>query len=65
MILQRYYLGCLSHASYLVADETSKVAAVVDPQRDIDEVCARRRVEAVEIRYVADSLSRRLRGWAY
>jgi DMSO/TMAO reductase YedYZ molybdopterin-dependent catalytic subunit/glyoxylase-like metal-dependent hydrolase (beta-lactamase superfamily II) len=37
MILRQYYLGCLAHASYLVADESSGVAAVVDPQRDVDE----------------------------
>ena len=36
MILKQYYLGCLAHASYLVADEQSRVAAVVDPQRDVD-----------------------------
>lgn len=37
MILKQYYLGCLAHASYLVADEKTKIAAVVDPQRDIQE----------------------------
>jgi hydroxyacylglutathione hydrolase len=37
VILKQYYLGCLAHASYLVADEQSKAAAVVDPQRDVDE----------------------------
>ncbi len=37
MILKQYYLGCLAHASYLVADEASGEAAVVDPQRDVDE----------------------------
>ena len=36
MLLQRYYLQCLSHASYLVADEKTKEAVVIDPQRDID-----------------------------
>lgn len=36
MYLQRYYLECLSHASYMVADEQTKVAAVIDPQRDIE-----------------------------
>ena len=36
MILKQYYLGCLADASYLVADEASGVAAVVDPQRDVD-----------------------------
>ena len=35
MILQQHYLGCLAHASYFIADETSGVAAVVDPQRDV------------------------------
>ncbi len=36
MILRQHYLGCLAHASYLIADEDAGVAAVVDPQRDID-----------------------------
>ena len=40
MILKQYYLGCLAHASYLVADEESRVAAVVDPQRDVDQYLA-------------------------
>ncbi|HVH27392.1 MAG TPA: rhodanese-like domain-containing protein [Vicinamibacterales bacterium] len=37
MILKQFYLNCLAHASYLVADEQAGVAAVVDPQRDIDQ----------------------------
>src|SRR5260221_12980547 len=37
MILQQYYLGCLAHASYLIADPDNGVAAVVDPQRDIQQ----------------------------
>jgi glyoxylase-like metal-dependent hydrolase (beta-lactamase superfamily II)/rhodanese-related sulfurtransferase len=37
MKLKQYYLGCLAHASYLIADERTKVAAVVDPQRDIEQ----------------------------
>ena len=37
MILTHYYLDCLSHGSYLVGDETSGQAVVVDPRRDIDE----------------------------
>lgn len=32
--VQRYYLGCLAHASYLIASKG--VAAVIDPQRDVD-----------------------------
>jgi hydroxyacylglutathione hydrolase len=37
MILKQYYLGCLAHASYLIADERSGRAAVVDPQRDVQQ----------------------------
>ena len=37
MILKQYYLGCLAHASYFLGDEASGIAAVVDPQRDIDQ----------------------------
>jgi glyoxylase-like metal-dependent hydrolase (beta-lactamase superfamily II)/rhodanese-related sulfurtransferase len=36
----QYYLDCLSHASYLVADETTGRAVVVDPQRDVAEYLA-------------------------
>jgi glyoxylase-like metal-dependent hydrolase (beta-lactamase superfamily II)/rhodanese-related sulfurtransferase len=35
MIFQQYYLDCLSHASYLIGDETTGRAVVVDPQRDV------------------------------
>jgi glyoxylase-like metal-dependent hydrolase (beta-lactamase superfamily II)/rhodanese-related sulfurtransferase len=35
VILEQLYLGCLSQASYLIGDEASGVAAVVDPRRDI------------------------------
>ncbi len=36
MILKQIYLGCLSQASYLIVDEKTKTAAVVDPRRDVD-----------------------------
>ena len=36
MILKQFYLNCLAHASYLIGDEETGIAAVVDPQRDID-----------------------------
>ncbi|MFN0027177.1 MAG: MBL fold metallo-hydrolase [Acidimicrobiales bacterium] len=35
MIFQQYYLACLSHASYLIGDQTTGRAVVVDPQRDV------------------------------
>src|SRR5947209_1672796 len=41
MILEQYYLGCLAHASYLIASPEDRVAAVVDPQRDIEQYLAR------------------------
>ena len=37
MILEQFYLNCLAHASYIVADEESGAAAVIDPQRDVDQ----------------------------
>jgi glyoxylase-like metal-dependent hydrolase (beta-lactamase superfamily II)/rhodanese-related sulfurtransferase len=37
LILEQYYLGCLAHASYLIADRATRQAAVVDPQRDIEQ----------------------------
>ena len=52
MFLQRYYLECLSHASYMVADEESKIAAVIDPQRDVDLYIDDAREHGFEIRYV-------------
>lgn len=33
-MLTQHYLACLSHASYLVADESTSRAVVVDPRRD-------------------------------
>jgi glyoxylase-like metal-dependent hydrolase (beta-lactamase superfamily II)/rhodanese-related sulfurtransferase len=40
MKIQQYYLACLSHASYMITDERTKTAAVVDPQRDVDRYLA-------------------------
>lgn len=37
MKIEQYYLACLSHASYMITDDKTKTAAVVDPQRDIDQ----------------------------
>ena len=40
MILEQYFLGCLSQASYLIGDETTGRAIVVDPQRDVSPYLA-------------------------
>jgi glyoxylase-like metal-dependent hydrolase (beta-lactamase superfamily II)/rhodanese-related sulfurtransferase len=37
MILKHFYLNCLAHGSYLIGDEDTGLAAVVDPQRDIGQ----------------------------
>jgi hydroxyacylglutathione hydrolase len=63
MIIQQYFLACLSHASYLVGDETTGRAIVVDPQRDVSAYLADAaehglRIEkVVETHFHADFLS--------
>jgi glyoxylase-like metal-dependent hydrolase (beta-lactamase superfamily II)/rhodanese-related sulfurtransferase len=52
MKIQQYYLSCLSHASYLISDEKTKTAAVVDPQRDIDQYLADAKAGGYTIKYV-------------
>jgi glyoxylase-like metal-dependent hydrolase (beta-lactamase superfamily II) len=37
MLFTQYYLDCLSQASYLIGDETTGRAVVVDPRRDVGE----------------------------
>ena len=52
MILKQYYLGCLAHASYLLGDEESSTAIVVDPQRDIQQYLADADKLGLQIRHV-------------
>jgi len=52
MILKQYYLGCLAHASYLLGDEASSTAIIVDPQRDIQQYLADAETFALQIRHV-------------
>ena len=52
MKIQQYYLACLSHASYMITDEKTKTAAVVDPKRDIDEYLADAKAGGYTIKYV-------------
>ena len=55
VIFQQYYLGCLSQASYLVGDESSGRAAVVDPRRDIQEYLADAEAKGLSIEYVLET----------
>ena len=63
MFFQQYYLECLSHASYMVGDTATGLAAVIDPQRDIDQYLADaaanglRIVKVIETHFHADFLS--------
>ncbi|HEY7789277.1 MAG TPA: MBL fold metallo-hydrolase [Vicinamibacterales bacterium] len=52
MILHQFYLNCLAHASYLIGDESSGVAAVVDPQRDVQQYLELAQARHLEIRHV-------------
>jgi hydroxyacylglutathione hydrolase len=55
MIFNQYYLDCLSHASYLIGDETSGRAVVVDPQRDINEYLADAEAAGLTIELVIET----------
>src|SRR6476620_12121551 len=63
MIFRQYFLACLSHVSYLIGDESSGRAIVVDPQRDVagylaDAAPLGLRIErVVETHFHADFLS--------
>ncbi|WP_152049638.1 MBL fold metallo-hydrolase [Tautonia marina] len=52
MKIEQYYLGCLAHASYMIVDERTGIAAVVDPQRDIDQYVRDAEANGWSIRYV-------------
>src|SRR5262245_34277593 len=52
MIFMQYYLGCLSQASYLIGDERTRTAVVVDPRRDVDEYLSDAAAKGLAIRHV-------------
>ncbi len=52
MILKQYYLGCLSQASYLIGDEETGRAALVDPRRDVEEFLEDARAMGLTVDYV-------------
>ena len=53
MYFKQFYLGCLAHASYLIGSEGE--AAVVDPQRDVDQYLAEAEAEGFKIKYVVET----------
>jgi len=52
MIFKQFYLPCLAHASYVIGDEATGTAAVVDPQRDTDQYIAFAAGHALKIKHV-------------
>jgi glyoxylase-like metal-dependent hydrolase (beta-lactamase superfamily II)/rhodanese-related sulfurtransferase len=53
MYFKQFYLGCLAHASYLIGSEGE--AAVVDPQRDVDQYLVEAEALGLKIRYVIET----------
>lgn len=53
MYFKQFYLGCLAHASYLIGSEGE--AAVVDPQRDVDQYIAEAEANRMKIKYVIET----------
>jgi hydroxyacylglutathione hydrolase len=53
MYFKQFYLGCLAHASYLIGSRGE--AAVVDPQRDIEQYVNEADAEGLKIKYVIET----------
>ena len=51
--VERFYLGCLAHASYMVGSEG--VAAVIDPQRDVDIYLEAAAAKGWKIEYIIET----------
>jgi hydroxyacylglutathione hydrolase len=52
LILKQIYLPCLAHASYIIGDEETGEAVVVDPQRDTDQYLAFASEHGLTIKHV-------------
>jgi hydroxyacylglutathione hydrolase len=53
MYFKQFYLGCLAHASYLIGSEGE--AAVIDPQRDVEQYLAEAAAQGLRIKYVVET----------
>ena len=51
--IEQFFLGCLAHASYLVSSDG--VAAIIDPQRDVDLYLAAARDKNLTIAHVIET----------
>ena len=55
MQFKQFYLGCLAHASYYLGSETE--AAIVDPQRDVQQYLDEAAANNQQIKYVIETHS--------
>jgi hydroxyacylglutathione hydrolase len=53
MYFKQFYLACLAHASYLIGSDGE--AAVVDPQRDVDQYIVEAEAQGLKIKYVIET----------
>jgi glyoxylase-like metal-dependent hydrolase (beta-lactamase superfamily II)/rhodanese-related sulfurtransferase len=53
MYFKQFYLACLAHASYLIGSDGE--AAVVDPQRDVDQYIDEAAAQGLKIKYVIET----------
>jgi len=53
MYFKQFYLGCLAHASYVIGADGE--AAVVDPQRDVDQYVDEAERQGLRIKYVIET----------
>jgi glyoxylase-like metal-dependent hydrolase (beta-lactamase superfamily II)/rhodanese-related sulfurtransferase len=53
MYFEQFYLGCLAHASYLLGSDGE--AAVVDPQRDVDQYVEAAEKNGLKIKYIFET----------
>src|ERR671939_1996235 len=53
MYFKQFYLGCLAHASYLIGSDGE--AAVVDPQRDVEQYIREADAQGLKIKYVIET----------
>jgi glyoxylase-like metal-dependent hydrolase (beta-lactamase superfamily II) len=54
MYFKQFYLNCLAHASYLIGSDGE--AAVVDPQRDVDQYVAEAEARDLKIKYIIETI---------
>ncbi|MBA2341131.1 MAG: MBL fold metallo-hydrolase [Pyrinomonadaceae bacterium] len=53
MYFKQIYLGCLAHASYIIGSQGE--AAIVDPQRDVDEYVNECAARNLKIKYIIET----------